>query len=199
MGATKVPEERSQEVAEALVALGKLLLVTIGKVGANKGANQMTKEDLADEESKLLEVQQLEEERRLKELQRTEDENRRLEQLRIDEESIIKEQQRLEDEKRQRHEDEQKQKALKLSEEEEKRLNALLSEDEALKGLTGGITEMVLSKEDAPALLTKEEAKANPLQPAGQELIVESSHWAADDNTIIELVLKISQKVNRRN
>jgi hypothetical protein len=85
---------------------------------------------------------------------------------------------------------------LRLSEEEKRRLEAAaLHEDDALRALTKGVEAMVVSHEEAPVLLSVEEALLDPIKAAGQELKVEASYWASEENPIIEAVLSISQKV----
>lgn len=77
----------------------------------------------------------------------------------------------------------------------EKYLNAKNALDPALKALTTGIKEMVLSKEEAPVLLSPEETRMDPIKAAGQELKVEASNWSSDENPIIECMLQISKKL----
>ncbi|KAI8928410.1 Vinculin family-domain-containing protein [Entophlyctis helioformis] len=73
--------------------------------------------------------------------------------------------------------------------------NAARVEDEGLRALTAAISEEVLVEEEAPQLLSEEEAVQDPLKAAGQELKVEASVWSTDDNAIIAAVKSMSQRM----
>ncbi|KAK5670752.1 hypothetical protein QVD99_002523 [Batrachochytrium dendrobatidis] len=68
-------------------------------------------------------------------------------------------------------------------------------EDEALRALTKMVSETVVVNEIAPQMLTVEEAILNPIKAAGQELMVEASIWATENNPIIETVACMSQRM----
>lgn len=87
-------------------------------------------------------------------------------------------------------------KELFLSELERRKLESVIRADGVLKEISKGINDLVISKEEAPELLSKEESKADPIRAAAQELKVEASIWDSENNPIVSAVLKISKEVN---
>jgi hypothetical protein len=85
---------------------------------------------------------------------------------------------------------------LRLSKEEQKKLDDAMRQDEALKALSKGIADMVISNEEAPVPLSVVEASLDPIKAAGQDLKVEASFWDSDNNPIIAAVQAISRMVN---
>ncbi|KAJ3260967.1 hypothetical protein HK103_006922 [Boothiomyces macroporosus] len=81
--------------------------------------------------------------------------------------------------------DEQKQQLIKEAENQQ---------DDHLRALTSAIKELVIVQEEAPKVLSETEAQQNPIKAAGQELVVEASHWAQQENDIVLIVNKIAQK-----
>ena len=67
--------------------------------------------------------------------------------------------------------------------------------DEGLRILAKAISDTVFVNEEAPQLLSEEEALKSPLRAAGQELLVEASFWANENNPIVTSVLKLSQEL----
>jgi hypothetical protein len=87
-------------------------------------------------------------------------------------------------------------KAHELSEEMKQRLQkeAEKSQDEQLRALTRNIKEVVVVDAEQPKELSSDEAQQDPIKAAGQELVVEASHWDASDNPIVVVVNTIAQK-----
>ncbi|KAL7753369.1 hypothetical protein RI367_001144 [Sorochytrium milnesiophthora] len=56
-------------------------------------------------------------------------------------------------------------------------------------------TDVVLAEGEQPTLLPAEEARENPLKAAAQELKVEVSRWAAEENPVVFAASTISQKL----
>ncbi|KAL2918922.1 hypothetical protein HK105_201756 [Polyrhizophydium stewartii] len=68
-------------------------------------------------------------------------------------------------------------------------------EDEELHALTSAVSETVFVEAPAPQMLSAEEATQFPLRAAGQELKVEASVWATENNAVIEAVTSMSQRM----
>ncbi|KAI8896423.1 Vinculin family-domain-containing protein [Globomyces pollinis-pini] len=83
-----------------------------------------------------------------------------------------------------------------ISVDEEKKLvmESTRDQDDHLRSLTSAIKELVIIHEEAPKRLSECEAKENPIKAAGQDLKVEASHWASEQNPIVISVNKIGQK-----
>ena len=71
---------------------------------------------------------------------------------------------------------------------------ALKYADSQLQSLARGVKEMVVVDEIAPKALNAAEAEQDPIKAAGQDLRVEASHWANEENEIVARVNKIAQK-----
>ncbi|KAJ3370801.1 hypothetical protein GGF31_003827 [Allomyces arbusculus] len=55
--------------------------------------------------------------------------------------------------------------------------------------------DVVVVEEDAPELLSPEEAQANPLKAAAQELVVETSRWSRAANPVVHTASDISSRL----
>ncbi|KAJ3355790.1 hypothetical protein GGF32_001806 [Allomyces javanicus] len=55
--------------------------------------------------------------------------------------------------------------------------------------------DVVVVEEDAPELLSPEEAQANPLKAAAQELVVETSKWSRAANPVVHTAADISSRL----
>ncbi|KAJ3322065.1 hypothetical protein HDV06_003666 [Boothiomyces sp. JEL0866] len=83
-----------------------------------------------------------------------------------------------------------------MTEEQKEQLvkEAEKQQDDQLRSLTSAIKELVIVQEEAPKVLSETEAQQDPIKAAGQELVVEASHWAQQENDIVLIVNKIAQK-----
>ena len=70
---------------------------------------------------------------------------------------------------------------------------ALKYADSQLQSLARGVKELVVVDDVAPQALNEEEAQQDPIKAAGQDLKVEASHWANEENEIVVRVNKIAQ------
>ncbi|TPX64187.1 hypothetical protein SpCBS45565_g06033 [Spizellomyces sp. 'palustris'] len=66
---------------------------------------------------------------------------------------------------------------------------------DALDELVETLQDVVIVEEEKPVLLSEEEAKAEPIKAAGQELKVEASNWTSDQNPIVHAVTIMSQNL----
>ncbi|KND00678.1 uncharacterized protein SPPG_03801 [Spizellomyces punctatus DAOM BR117] len=65
----------------------------------------------------------------------------------------------------------------------------------ALDELVETLQDVVIVEEEKPVLLSEEEAKAEPIKAAGQELKVEASNWTSTQNPIVHAVTIMSQNL----
>jgi hypothetical protein len=86
---------------------------------------------------------------------------------------------------------------VKLSFEQRRRLTNAEKKaqvgDQILITLRDAVSELVISNGEAPQPLTQEEAEEDPVKAGGQLLKIEASNWDAEENPIVEVVLKMSE------